>query len=227
MKTNTILRSFLIAAAATVIPFGALKAATTLIDTNFDSGSLGPWTVNSTALTGLYQHNTLLQPANTVNYATSGDYAVSLNKAGGAMTSGSFDLSGGSGNESITISLSAKWINGSTTRRTFLELSLDGGTNWFWLATLQNTDGAGSLTVSEGSSTVSRAGIMGVNNASFTAWDGSTFTDDVVFRYRNTASAGADVRIFVDDTVITTTIPEPTTAILGGLGFLMLLRRRR
>lgn len=210
---------------------GQASAAVTLLDTDFDSGSLSPWTVNVFALTGLYQHNTLLQPAGTTNYATSGDYAVSLNKGGGTMTTGSFDLTAGTAAESITIELAAEWLNGTTTRRTYLEMSLDGGTNWFWLATLQATNGTGSLTLTEGSSTVSRSGIMLTNNPSGTAWNGSAFTDDMVFRYRNLSSAGADVRIFIDDTVITSTIPapvpEPSSALLGGLGLLAMLRRRR
>jgi uncharacterized protein (TIGR03382 family) len=201
--------------------------AATLINTDFESGSISPWTVNSVANTGLYQHNVQLQPTGTVNYATSGDFAVSLAKSGGTMTSTIFDLSAGGLDESITLDLSAVWINATSTRRTFIETSLDGGTNWFWLATLQQDAGAGSLTFGEGSSSVTRSGIMRATSASTTAWDGSAFTDQMVIRIRNQASAGADVRIFVDDTVVSTTVPEPSAALLGGLGLVALLRRRR
>jgi hypothetical protein len=50
-------------------------------------------------------------------------------------------------------------------------------------------------------------------------------------RFFDEASAGADCRVYADNIVIsglaTLAVPEPSAALLGGLGALLLLRRRR
>jgi len=51
-------------------------------------------------------------------------------------------------------------------------------------------------------------------------------TETLSLRWTNTASGSGTPSFRIDDVTLTA-IPEPTTALLGGLGFLALLRRRR
>jgi len=207
----------------------ASSNAATLISTGFESGGLSPWTVTTGNNGGLYEFEQQLVPSGfaATNFASAGTFAAGVAKSSGTMTSDTFDLSGGGASESFTFNLAAEWVNATSTRRAWVEFSPNGGTSWFGLATLQQDTGAGTVTVTEGSTSVDRTGIMRPVNIAQPAYDGSEFTSNMIFRVFNGASAGADVRVFIDDTLVTTSIPEPSAALLGAIGFLALLRRRR
>lgn len=205
---------------------------------NFESG-LGSWTPNAVGNTGHYVHQVTLQPTDDTgtNFASGGTGAASLGKSGGIMLSPVFDLTGGGATESITFNWDHVWHNGTTTRRGDLELSLDGGSNWFRLATMQVGGSrvnkavlSASVTVTEGTNGAAISGDILPQNAG-TAYNGSAFTSTTVFRLTNRASAGADARIFVDNLEVLTTvtvIPEPGSFGLGLLGAVLVagLRRR-
>lgn len=62
---------------------------------------------------------------------------------------------------------------------------------------------------------------------------GTTFTDTSYFRIRKLrpnpagTNAGANSTFHVYDNILISAVPEPSAALLGGLGLLALLRRRR
>jgi MYXO-CTERM domain-containing protein len=135
------------------------------------------------------------------------------------------------GYTSITIGFSYEWLNGSTTR--FLDIQYAAnGTTFTTLARVTSgnggtggTPGFLSITLLEGTDhTISGSGT--IQNTSFLP----SFADTAKFRFVDNAAAAADVRVFVDDITLTgspTYVPEPRAALLGGLGMLALLRRRR
>lgn len=214
---------------AVIVPFNDFETNTT------------SWTLAGGAKSGHYFFTdpvSALQPTNnlTTNFAAGGTGSVRLNQSGGTMTTGLLPLGGGQGSETITVSLSVMFNNSSTTRRAFVEYSNDGGTSWFRLVRLQGS-GAGQDGVAfSGSMTIQE----GVNNFTFsgdsvfqtrvdgTAYNGSAFTNQSVIRVINVGSAGGDgFGVFIDNIQVTSSIPEPASAILGSIGTLLLLRRRR
>ena len=218
------------------------QAATIIALEDFETpGTLGVWT-NTAGSTPYYNFAETDQPSGklTHNFASGGEGAVDLRKSGGTITSPVMTLDT-YGSPDLTISLDFQIHNGSSTRRTFWELSLDGGSNWFNMGLTQagggiSNDLAGysrSVTIVEGVAGGTFGGAGGTNgiggSTGSISYDGSAFTDNVLVRFRNGGSAGADYRQFYDNIEITSTvgIPEPSAALLGGLGALMLLRRRR
>lgn len=233
MKAQTFITSAILGLAIAT----PLANAAVIIQLNNFESNITPWTATGTS-TGQYIATTTLQPAGapTTNFAPNGSGAVRLGQSGGTITSGTLALAGGGTSESITISFGLLFYNGSTTRRGNVEFSNDNGSTWFRLATLQ-TGGAtsnltaysGSVTINEGSTTVSRSGNILSNNGG-TAYNGSAFSNTSMIRINNLGSAGGDgFNIFIDDLQVTTTapVPEPSAALLGAIGSLLLIRRRR
>ena len=214
---------------------GSTQAATVLPLEDFESG-LGAWT-STGGSTPHYTHLGADQPGGntTHNFASGGTGAVDLRKSGGQITSPTLALDT-LGSPDLTISIGYQVHNGSTTRRSNWELSLDGGTSWFNMGLTQTgggiaNDTAGytqTVTIVEG---VSGGTIGGSGPHGSVSYDGSTFTDTALVRFSNVGSAGADYRQFYDNIVITSTggasIPEPTTTALLGLGGLALILRNR
>jgi hypothetical protein len=197
-----------------------VTAPTGIATAGFES-SLSPWVPNAIASTGRYNHLTLLQPADdtTKNFASIGNGAASLGKAGGEIVSPALDLSGGGTTENLTLSVSFVLHNGSSTRRAFIDYSRDGGANWFTIAMMQiGAAGAGSnktiysgtVRIAEGSSAVTRTGNLdAVNLTGHTPWAGAAFTNNSKLRIRNLMSASVDARVFVDNLSVTSSIAAP------------------
>jgi hypothetical protein len=212
------------------------NAATILPLENFEGG-LGAWT-NTAGSAIHYIHLGSDQPSGnaTHNFASAGGTgAVDLRKSGGQITSPTLILAT-LGSPDLTISLDYQIHNGSTTRRSNWELSLNGGFTWFSMGLTQTgggiaNDTAGytqSVTIVEG---VAGGTIGGTSPHGSVSYDGSAFTDNALVRFTNVGSAGADYRQFYDNISITSTggnsIPEPTSTALLGLGGLALILRRR
>lgn len=220
-KMKTIASSIILAAALVGIP---CHAATTLVSSDFE-GSLGAWTASTGA--SLYTYG-----GSGNNFASSGDGAANLPKSGGTITLTNALPLASQAYTSVTISFQYEWLNGTTTR--FLEIlyAADGAT-FTSLARVSSgnggtggTPGSLSITLTENlDHTISGSGT--ILNTSFMP----AFLDTAKFRFTDNASAGADVRVYVDNVLITGSpdfiVPEPSTALLGGLGMLCLLRRRR
>jgi hypothetical protein len=207
-----------------IFPIGSIQAATTLVSSTFE-GSLGAWTYSGTAGGGLYTFSS------GTNYASAGNGAADLPKNGGTITLTDALPLDTQSYTSITVGFNYVWLNGSTTRRLNLDYSADG-TTWTTLVYVTSGNGGApgnpgtlSVTLIEGSDhTISGAGT--IQNTAFLP----SFTDTAKFRFQDVGSAGADLRVYVDNITITGTpeyVPEPRAALLGGLGMLMLLRRRR
>ena len=223
------------------------QAATTLISDDFET-SLGGWTA-AAASSGRYVHTTALQPADDLttnfatgtsgtNFTTGGSAAASIGKGGGTLTSAVLDLSSGGSSETITVSFDFVLHNGTSTRRSYVQYSNDNGGSWFTVAMMQLGAGGasankvsydGSVTFTEGSSTVVRTGAFAapVSFTGMLTYAGAAFTNQSLIRIINLSSAGADARLFVDNIAVVSSIPEPRAALLGGIGLLLMLRRRR
>ncbi len=198
-------------------------AATILVSSTFE-GSLGAWTASGGA--SLYTFSS------GSNFASTGNGAANLPKSGGTITLTDALPLNTQLYTSVTIGFNYEWLNGTTTRFLEIQYAADGST-FTTLARLSSGNGGtggnpGSLSITllEGTDhTISGSGT--IQNTSFLP----SFTDTAKFRFVDNASAGADVRVFVDDILITGSpdfmIPEPSSALLGGLGLLCLLRRRR
>jgi hypothetical protein len=215
------LRSLLLGLLGLAFTASSATAATTLVSSDFE-GSLGAWTISGGAT--LYTYST------GTNYATTGNGAANLPKSGGTITLTDALLLHTQGYTSITVGFNFTWLNGTTTRFLNVEYAANGTTfvNIGKLTSGNGTTGAySSITITEGSSVGAGTNI---NTSSF-AYNGAAFADTAKFRFSDVATAGADVRVFVDNIVIsgspTYVVPEPRAALLGGLGLLMLLRRRR
>lgn len=247
MKFTATLRHFLCIA---LLSLPAAHGATVIPLNDFESG-LGVWTAAG-ASSGLYIATTTLQIAGDTttnfatgisgtNFTTGGTRAASIGKGGGTLTSSAFDVSGGGAGESITINLDFVLNEGTSTRRSYLEYSNNNGVSWFTIAMIQLGAGQtgfaastnkvsydGSVTFTEGSSTISRTGSLALPvSAPNGFYVGAAFSSTSKFRVINNSSAGADARLFVDNVEVLSSIPEPRAALLGGLGLLALLRRRR
>lgn len=204
----------------------AVVTSPTGIALNGFESALSPWVANSIASTGRYIHTTQHQPADdtTKNFSSAGNGAASLGKAGGEIVSPVLDLSTGGTSENLTLSLSFVMHNGSTTRRSFIDYSRDGGATWFTIAMMQlgavsasanKTIYSGTVKITEGSSSVTRTGNLdAVNLAGHTAWAGAAFTSNSKLRIRNLGSATADVRLFVDNLAVTSSIAAPPSDLI-------------
>ena len=210
-----------------LLPFLALcvakaSAATTLVSSGFE-GSIGAW---STSTASLYTF------ASGTNFASTGNGAADLPKSGGTITLTDPLPLASQGYTSVTLSFNYVWLNGSTTRFLDIFYAADGAT-FTSLARVSSgnggapgTPGSLSITLTENlDHTISGSGT--IQNTSFLP----AFLDTAKFRFTDNASAAADVRVYVDNILITGSpdfvVPEPSTALLGGLGLLCLLRRRR
>lgn len=199
------------------------NAVTILIDNDFE-GSLEDW--SATGGTSYYTYGVLPDH----NYASGGTGAANLPKSGGGLTLTSGLPLDTQAYTSITISFDYQWMNGTTTRRLNVEYAADGST-FTVLGRLTSGNSGGNESIASGSVTLlegtdhSVTG-MSIQNTGFLP----SFTDTAKFRFTDIASAGADVRVYVDNVLITGTpdfIPEPTTFALLGLGGLALVLRRR
>lgn len=231
------MKSTLTALAAAAIFAGGAQAFTIVPTEDFETlNDLGPW---SQAAGSVFYYNFTAgidQPAGkTGNFASGGDGAVDLRKSGGTIVSQALSLDSDA-NPDLTIDLDYVYLNGSTTRRTWGEISLDGGSSWMGLFLMQTGSGvtsensfAASVTITEGVSGVSLGGTSKNYNGGQPLYDGSAFTDNTLIRFRNGGSAGADLRIFLDNIEVTSTtgVPEPGSLALLGLGGLMMIKRRR
>ncbi len=201
---------------------GYSNAATVLVSDNFET-SLGSWSTSGGAT--LYTYS-----GTGHNYASGGSGAANLPKAGGAITlTNALPLLDTATDDFVTISFDWQRLNATTTRFLNLEYAADG-VNFTTLARHATGTNAtifsGSVTLTKNANgTVSHAvgGNLGIQNGSAVL----SFTDTAKFRIIDTSSAGADVRSYVDNISITSSIPEPTTALLSSLGLLALFRRRR
>ncbi len=207
---------------------GFANASTILVSSDFESGLAG-WTLGGGA--SHYIHNTLNQPAPDPghNYASGGTGAARLPGNNSTITlATTLNLTGYT---ELTISLSDQFFNGSTTRRAFVQYSGDNGANWVFLGNWDTSESGGNETIRNSSITLtpgSATPTVRTGNWHNTAsqYTGSAFTANSLIQIGfNTNNAGHIA--FIDDVVISGVIPEPTTALLGGLGLLALLRRRR
>ncbi len=217
------IKSLLLPVIALCVTAASSHAATTLVNSTFE-GSLGAWSTSGSA--------SLFTFSSGSNFASTGNGAANLPKAGGTITLTDALPLNTQAYTSVTIGFNYEWLNGSTTRKLEIQYAADGST-FTTLATLTSgnggtggTPGSLSITLLEGTDhTISGSGT--ILNTSFLP----SFLDTAKFRFVDSASASADVRVFVDDILITGsptfTVPEPSAALLGGLGMLALLRRRR
>jgi hypothetical protein len=219
---------------------GSANAATVLAIEDFETpDDFGVWT--NTAGNALYYNFAETdQPSGdlTTNFsAPGGEGAVDLRKSGGTITSPALTLDTYNSPD-LTINLDYTIFNGSSTRRAYWQISVDGGSNWFGLGLTQTGGGVSNLissgasvTITEGVSGVSLGGTLKSGNASgVSTYDGSAFSDNTLIRFTNGGSAGADLRQFYDNIEVTSTvvvIPEPSSTALLGLGGLALILRKR
>lgn len=220
------MKSFPLSFAATISIFGAScfsgYSATTLVSSDFE-GSLGAWSTSTGA--SLYTYTT------GSNYASTGNGAANLPKASGTITLTNPLLLDTQLYTTVTLSFNYEWLNGTTTRFLNIDYAADGSSFTTLVRVSSGNGGTGgtpgslSITLSEGTDH-SISGSGAIQNTAFLP----AFLDTAKFRFMDTASAGADVRVYVDDIVITgspTFVPEPAAALLGSLGLLAMLRRRR
>ncbi|MBT8043909.1 MAG: PEP-CTERM sorting domain-containing protein [Verrucomicrobiae bacterium] len=226
-KTN------LIVAATSLLALGSSisssHAATIIASEGFE-GNTGSWTT-----TGLYTYG-----GTGTNFATDGTGAINLN-SGNAILTSALDLDSG-GASDLTVSFDIHWDGGSSTTRHLFDISLDGGTTWVLLGNTQNSspyndnsneDGDGltqtfpvSFTIQEGNGTVAVAANSNWRTVG-EQWAGQTFTDNTLFRFRDSASKNAYIDNVEISSLTYTPVPEPSAAALLGLAGLALILRRR
>jgi len=220
MKSKSSLRKFTAAvgcAACTIFPTLAASllfvsqanAAVIYLDNDFEDGTSQGWTLTNSAL--VYENGDVIFNMGSgdaaIDYSPSGDFSIAISRSSGEITQTVPLPLATTQAEDLTIAFSYNFRNASGTRRLHTDYSSDGGANW---------DNLGFVT--------------GSGSTSYTLLDTNfSFTNDAIFRFRFSDSGGAAGPAFVDDIVISsaTAIPEPTTALLGSLGLLALLRRRR
>ena len=211
---------------STILACGGVDAATILLSDDFET-NLGNWSANGANAT-YYSYST------GTNYASTGNGAARISGPGGAelgpsyiqLTSALAVSSGGY--TDLTISFNDKFQNGSTTRRPSVSYSVDGGSNWVFLGSWDSGE-SGADNVLRSSSIALTPGSAPVFTGSWNTKSTAnvlSFTDNVTFRL---GAMGSNTGHFVyfDDIVISSSIPEPHTALMGSLGLLLLLRRRR
>ncbi len=221
MKPVSRFRSILLVSSiALFIQNESAHAATILVSSTFE-GSLGAWTTSTGA--ALYTYST------GTNYASGGTGAANLPKVGGTITLTDALLLNTQAYTSLTITFNFVWLNGASTRNMNVLYASDG-TNFMNLGSINTNNGANATV---GSSSITMTEGVGHTVSNMTIANGTfdhVFTDTAKFRFTDNASAAADVRVFIDNIVISgspTYVPEPGSALLGGLGLLALLRRRR
>lgn len=172
-----------------------LQAADVLITNNFDTGSLQDWTASGGA--------TLYTYTSGIDYSSSTPRAANLPKSSGTITLTSPLLLASKGYTSITITFNYKWLNGTTTRYLNVEYAADGVTFTKLASLTSGNQGSQPASITLIKNTDHTVVNMAIQNNSFLP----SFTDTAKFRFQDTASAGADVRVYVDNIVITA-IPE-------------------
>ena len=223
---------------ATLIPIGTYTQSFDTIVT----GLPADWTVRSgatatavgTALTFTTPPTTwadtggrfknVSSATNLTSVASTTDQGNSSNRALGLRQSGSFGDSGASFN-----------FNFSTTEREITGITLD-----LMMLSVQNRSTTFTLQYGIGASPTSYTtlstygdpGVFGTTSLSFGTTDFGTALNnqaEVVFRVvalGGSTGSGSRDTVGIDNFTITA-IPEPSSALLGGLGLLALLRRRR
>lgn len=200
-------RSFtpLLALAGLALSCASANAAISITDT-FESGS-GNWTTSTASYIGT-------APAGLVDLAEGSDVAVLDTTSNGTPLTLTMPLALDSLNATeVTISYNGEWgLKNSATRFYNPQFSINNGATWTNLGNRVNSN------VSTGLYTDSRT-VTGATN----------MTDEFLFRFLPKNDGGSnDYRFYMDEVTISHNgIPEPTTALLGGLGGLLLLRRRR
>jgi hypothetical protein len=186
--------------------------ATILVNDTFETGTLGSWSASGSDA-GLYMNGELKSNMGAadalIDYAPTGSYSLWDGRGGSNLFLTNPLQLDTQLYTSLTISFNYKFRGASGTRRLYTAYSDDGGATYTDLGYVTYT-GAKTYTMAEGT---------------------YTFTDAAVFRFAFADSGGAAGPAFIDDIVISGTpdflVPEPSAALLGGLGALLLLRRRR
>ncbi len=202
MKTTTpqsTRRPFAVPAIAGIIGLAcaaSVSAQDTLTADGFEgdgTGSFGNWTAAGNAF--LKEDAAL---------ATTGDFSAELYSGGTITTTDSLPL-GSKGYTSVTLTVSAKWVNGSTTRRFQVRYAADG-VNFVTLADadIGDTDATDpgktpttvTLTVGSGINATN------VNSTNSGAYSGEPFTDQAKFQIFYSSNLSSH-RVYLDDISIT------------------------
>jgi len=155
---------------------GTAQAQTTLINDDFESGTLESWIVTAGGA-GLYTYS-----GSGTNYATSGTYALDVKKNSKVTLTNPLPLDI-LDFTSITISFNHKWVNGGSTRRLHTNYAADG-TTFVSIGSVTNSTSSKTYTLSEAT---------------------YTFTDTAKFQFSFYDTGGADMHAYVDDIVISGT----------------------
>ncbi len=195
----------ILALSGLALSFASANATVTITD-NFESGA-GNWTTsNASYLT--------TSPAGLVDLAEGSDVvALDTTKDGTPLTLTIPLQLATLGATEVSITFTGEWGLKNTATRFFNpQYSINGGSSWVNLGNRINSN-ASTESITETRS------VSGATN----------MTDQFLFRFVPKNDGGSqDYRFYLDNTSITHDgIPEPTTALLGGLGLLALLRRRR
>jgi len=206
MKTN---RIFLPIFASCLLLAPYAGAAVTFVNNNFEDGTSQAWTLTNNSI--VYENGDVIFNMGagdaSIDYSPNDDFSLALSRQSGEVTlTVPLQLATNLA-EDVTIAFNYNFRNGSGTRRLHTDYSVNGGTTW-----------------------VNFGFVTGSGSTSYTLLDSVvTLTDDTLYRFRFSDTGGAAGPAFVDNVVITsaTAIPEPSVALLGGLGLLAQLRRRR
>lgn len=191
-------------------------------------------TFQDTSFTGtVFMHSGDMATGNHYSPRTNVDNPSPASPQNGGWWQTEFRYTGGTQTVSLeNIVLDVVWTNASGNRQVgdlivrditlSTEYSLDGGTNWFAVSAAQTYN----MTINPGAATVQ------YQDRAFTPGSAIVVdhaTQDLWLRVRAenaNLTAGAYVNIR-DINFNGTVVPEPSTALLGGIGLLALLKRRR